>query len=80
MRLLARAEGAESDHYAVCEVSLLPQPRSNVLLSKCGVAMSMSQRSWPLSEIKTCIIEGFRGVGLQARPAAGQNSVRWKPR
>lgn len=37
--------GAESDHYAVCEVSLL---------------------SWPLSEIKTCIIEGFRGVGLQA--------------
>ncbi|CAJ1381916.1 unnamed protein product [Effrenium voratum] len=37
--------GASNDHYALCEVSLV---------------------NWPLSEVKICSIEGFRGVGTQS--------------
>ena len=31
-----------------------------------------SFRDWPLSEIKTCIIDGFRGVGTQAGVGPGK--------
>ena len=34
----------------------------------------VSLKDWPLSEIKTCIIDGFRGVGTQAAGDVGRGA------